>query len=154
MEILSTGTNTAGAGGTKRHNGHVVKIIASQKGLHDLGRLSPPDRVTQKHHIIILRMLQCSGNSGPGIGIILFQVSTAVTVAVIEIVIRIRLLGDDLIEVSIQNSLDILGNMLCIAGGRKIGHQHTGFLMHGRLTLIWHGGNFVFGYVLPLDSLR
>ena len=107
MEVFGAGTDAAGAGGTEGNNGYAAKIIAFQKGVYNFRRLAPPDRVAQKHHSIVFRMVQCPGNGRPGIWVVLFPAGPAVVAAVIEIVVCIRFLGDDLIEVGIQDGLDV-----------------------------------------------
>ena len=109
--------------------------------MDDLGCLAPPDGVAQEYHIIVLHIFHAAGNSRPGIGIVLFLIGPAVVVAVVQILAGVGGFRDNLIKVSIQNCLDVLGNALCVSSGGEIGNQSlAAFRFRFRFRLGGHRG--------------
>ena len=124
MQIRSAGADAAAGGSAEGHDGLAVKVVALQEGVDGLGRLAPPDGISQEHHIVVLHVGHAAGDGRSSVSIVLLPAGAAVGVVIIQVGGGVGILGEDLIEVSVQNGLQMSGDVLCVAGGGEIGHQH------------------------------
>ena len=83
-----------------------------------------PDGIANEYDVILLHVLNRTGNCGTGIGIVHFNRSTAVVVIVVKVCICIRIFRNDFVNVCVQTICDMLCHTLCGTCRREVGNQN------------------------------
>ena len=124
VQVVVAGADAAGMGGAEGYDGLAGEIIGLQEGGNDLGRLAVPDGVAQQNDLIPRHILYAPVNGGAGVRVVPLHLGAAVRVCVVQVLVGIRVLRDDLIEVGVQNIRRILRQRPGGPGGGEVGHQN------------------------------
>ena len=77
MKAAETSVNAAAAGGTEGDDGFAGEVVALQKRIDDLRRLSPPDGIADEHHVIPVHIVHTAGDGGAGGIVVLLLIGPA-----------------------------------------------------------------------------
>ena len=112
MEVFRAGSQGTGPRCAERYDLFARMIHALQKSAYDPRRLPVPYRISQEHSVTTACVGKLSGDPRPDVRILLLSVRAAVRI-VLDVVVGIRDLSLDLIQVSAQLIGYIPGKRSC-----------------------------------------
>ena len=125
LGCLLHAADAGGAEGDELLPGEAVRI---EEGVNDGGLTAPPDGRAEKHHVILLHVLDLADHGGAAGLILHFPVGAAVGNVEVQIVRCIGLHGLNLKEIGILELCQLLRHLRSIAGGGKTSDQNVAHL--------------------------